>query len=370
MYEPSDNSEYVNQYNKHKENLINSISEAQKSYEIAELAVTECNEMGSCLVIVNTKNAAQDIFILCKQRTGVPVFHLSTSMCPAHRKAKLNEIRELLKSKLEVICVSTQLIEAGVDVDFGAVIRFAAGLDSIAQAAGRCNRHGERRNSDGSLKKGRVSIVNPEDENLSKLPSIEEGKKQTERVLRDFNKDPQQFDGGDLIGPTAMERYFLYYFFERQHEMTYPVSSIGWDDTLLQLLSINKNLLDNYERVHKAKPTIYFKQAFMTAAKAFKAIDAPTRGIIVPYSERGSEIIAALCAAYEPDKQFALLREAQQYTVNIFPNLLTALLEVDALHTIQKDVDILYLMKPEYYSRDFGLSDEVAESIDFSGFIQ
>lgn len=328
--------------------------------EVAELALDEIDAMGSCLVIVNTKRAAQAIFELCKQRADVPVFHLSTSMCPAHRKAKLDEVRALLSADEEVLCISTQLIEAGVDVDFGAVIRFTAGLDSIAQAAGRCNRNGGRRNPDGSLKKGRVSIVNPADENLSMLPSIEEGKRQTERLLRDFNKDPQQFDGGDLIGPAAMVRYFRYYFFERQAEMAYSVSSIGWDDNLLQLLSTNKNLLDNYERVHKAKPPIYFRQAFMTAAKAFKAIDAPTRGIIVPYGERGKEIITALCAAYEPDKQFGLLREAQQYTVNVFPHVLQALDKADAIHTVQDGIDILYL-RPGYYSDDFGLTDSLLE---------
>jgi CRISPR-associated endonuclease/helicase Cas3 len=330
-------------------------------YEVAALALAEIGEMGSCLVIVNTKRAAQAIFELCQQGTDIPVFHLSTSMCPAHRKAKLDEVRALLAADADVLCISTQLIEAGVDVDFGAVIRFTAGLDSIAQAAGRCNRNGKRPHQ------GRVSIVNPADENLSMLPSIEEGKRQTERVLRDFNKDPQQFDGGDLIGPTAMARYFRYYFFERQDEMAYPVSSIGWDDNLLQLLSTNKNLLDNYERVHKAKPGIYFRQAFMTAAKAFKAIDAPTRGIIVPYGERGKEIITALCAAYEPDKQFGLLREAQQYTVNVFPNLLAALVDAGAIHNVQKDVDILYLMRAGFYSSDFGLGGEVVEDFNLPG---
>ena len=325
--------------------------------EVADLAIEEITQCGSCLVIVNTKKAAQKIFEFCQSQMDNNIFHLSTSMCPAHRKVILSQVRQLLEADEEVLCISTQLIEAGVDVDFGAVIRFTAGLDSIAQAAGRCNRHGERRNPDGSLKKGRVSIVNPADENLSKLPSIEEGKKQTERVLRDFNKDPQQFDDGDLIGPTAMARYFRYYFFERQDEMAYPVSSIGWDDNLLQLLSTNKNLLDNYERVHKAKPAIYFRQAFMTAAKAFKAIDAPTRGIVVPYNERAKEIINLLCSQYEPDKQFALLREAQQYTVNVFPNALNALVETKAIHLVQDGIDILYLIKPEYYSEHFGLAD-------------
>jgi CRISPR-associated endonuclease/helicase Cas3 len=319
--------------------------------EVADLAIEEIMQCGSCLVIVNTKKAAQKIFELCKSQMDNNIFHLSTSMCPAHRKAILSQVRKLLDAEEDVLCISTQLIEAGVDVDFGAVIRFTAGLDSIAQAAGRCNRNGKRPT------KGRVSIVNPADENLDMLPSIKEGKQITERLLREFEDNPERFDQGDLIGPTAMQWYFRYYFFERQDEMTYPVKSIGWDDNLLGLLSSNEKLVQDYGRVNKTKPAIYFKQSFMTAAKAFKAIDAPTRGILVPYDKRGNEIITALCADYEPDKQFGLLREAQQYTVNIFPNLLTALVDADAIHTVQKDVDILYLMKPEYYSEHFGLAD-------------
>lgn len=325
--------------------------------EVADLAIEEITQCGSCLVIVNTKKAAQKIFELCQSQMDNNIFHLSTSMCPAHRKAILSQVRRLLDAEEDVLCISTQLIEAGVDVDFGAVIRFTAGLDSIAQAAGRCNRNGKRRNPDGSLKKGRVSIVNPADENLDMLPSIKEGKQITERLLGEFKDNPERFDQGDLIGPTAMQWYFRYYFFERQAEMIYPVNAIGWDDNLLGLLSSNEKLVQDFARVNKTKPAIYFKQSFMTAAKAFKAIDAPTRGIIVPYDQRGNEIITALCAAYEPDKQFALLREAQQYTVNIFPNLLTALDEAKAIHAVQDGIDILYLMKPEYYSKDFGLAD-------------
>lgn len=319
--------------------------------EVADLAIEEITQCGSCLVIVNTKKAAQKIFELCKSRMDNNIFHLSTSMCPAHRKAILSQVRQLLEADEDVLCISTQLIEAGVDVDFGAVIRFTAGLDSIAQAAGRCNRNGKRPT------KGRVSIVNPAEENLDMLPSIKEGKQITERLLREFEDNPERFDQGDLIGPTAMQWYFRYYFFERQDEMTYPVKSIGWDDNLLGLLSSNEKLVQDYGRVNKTKPAIYFKQSFMTAAKAFKAIDAPTRGILVPYDKRGNEIITALCADYEPDKQFGLLREAQQYTVNIFPNLLTALDEAEAIHAVQDGIDILYLMKPEYYSEHFGLAN-------------
>lgn len=338
--------------------------------EVAQQAIQDVNDSGSCLVIVNTKNAAKEVFIRCKELTDIPVFHLSTSMCPSHRKIILDKVRVLLSSEKSLICISTQLIEAGVDVDFGAVIRFTAGLDSIAQAAGRCNRHGVRRNDDGTLKKGCVRIINPIAENLDMLPSIKKGKEVTERLLTEFANDPERFDGGDLIGPTAMQWYFRYYFFERQNEMAYPVKSIGWDDSLLELLSTNEKLVSDYARENKKKPIIYFKQSFMTAAKAFKAIDAPTRGIVVPYDVRGKEIINLLCSQYEADKQFGLLREAQQYTVNVFPHVLNALIDERAVHHVQNGVDIFYLMKPEYYSDDFGLSDEVVGHVDVSIFYQ
>ena len=103
-----------------------------------------------------------------EEETIVPIYHLSTAMCAAHRNKILAEIREkLLKGK--IICISTQLIEAGVDVSFQCVIRSLAGLDSIAQAAGRCNRHGEKELQN-------VYIINHEEEKLDKLKEIKVGK--------------------------------------------------------------------------------------------------------------------------------------------------------------------------------------------------
>ena len=93
----------------------------------------------------------------------------------------------------------------------------------------------------------------------------------------------------------------------------------------------------------------------MAAAKAFKAIDAPTRGVIVPYGERGKALINDLCATYATEKQFNLLRQAQQFTVNVFPNELQNLREAQALHEVLEGTDILFL-DARYYSPEFGLS--------------
>jgi CRISPR-associated endonuclease/helicase Cas3 len=318
--------------------------------EIARLALDEVVQSGSCLVIVNTKKSAQILYRLCREAVGIQHFHLSTSMCPAHRKEILDKIRKLLDDEAPVLCVSTQLIEAGVDVDFGAVIRYTAGLDSIAQAAGRCNRNGHRET-------GRVHVVNPAVENMDMLKDIQCGKGITERLLDDVEAGIEDL-GGNLLGPKAMERYFEYFFFARHQEMDYPVSAqtVGRDDTLLNILSINSLAVNEFGRDHGAAPNIYLRQSFMSAARAFKVIDAPTRGIIVPHGKAGRDLINDLCSAFEVEKQFKLLRRAQQYTVNVFPYVLDQLQKAGAVHEIQRDVDIRYLSDARYYNQAFGLS--------------
>lgn len=325
--------------------------------EIAALALEETRRAGSCLVIVNTKNAAQALYRLCKEQEDILVCHLSTSMCPVHRRAILAEIRECLEKQLPVLCLSTQLIEAGVDVDFGAVIRFTAGLDSIAQAAGRCNRNGLR-------DIGIVHVVNPKDENLGMLPDIRIGRDKAERVLDEYEGDQAGF-GYNRIGLEAMKRYYTYYFFDRQSEMDYPLTakSIGHDDTLLNLLSGNSAAVYEHGRRTGQAPNIYLRQSFMVAAKAFKAIDAPTRGVIVQYGKAGQAIVADLCAAYLPDKEFDLLRRAQQFTVNVFPNALERLEKEGAVQEIQEGTGILYL-DYRYYSDEFGLSETPVKNME------
>lgn len=324
--------------------------------EIARLAIQQADEAGSCLVVVNTKKAARALHRECKARTEGHVAHLSTSMCPAHRKYVLADIVRRLDAgedgqRQPVICISTQLIEAGVDVDFGSVIRYAAGLDSIAQAAGRCNRHGRR-------PVGYVHIVNPAQENLNRLPDIDIGIRKTERVLDDYREDPARFDN-NRIGPIAIHEYYRNYFFARRDEMGYPIAAhaLGHDDTLLNLLSTNALACDEYGRRHGQMPSLFLRQAFMAAGRAFKAIDAPTQGVIVPYDAAAKELICDLGAAFEVEKQYELLRRAQQFTVNVFAHELKKLQEAEAVHPVQAGTQILHL-DPRYYSAEFGLSTE------------
>lgn len=329
--------------------------------EIADLAEGQLHEKGSVLAVVNTKKNARMLYqaISSRQIEGVSLYHLSTNMCPVHRLMVLDIVKKKLKLGEPVICVSTQLIEAGVDIDFGAVIRYLAGLDSIAQSAGRCNRHGSRAGL------GNVWIVNPQQENIDMLEDIVIGKEQALRVMDEFSSTPSQF-GNDLIGLEAMARYYRYYFYVRKNEMHYPVSAtspIGHADDLFNVLSKNSLAVEAYQRIHNASPEIPFRQSFQSAAKAFRVIDSPTRGVIVQFGDEGKEIVAELCSSPMLEKQFKLLKRAQRYSINLYPHEFDRLNKAGSIHEVQEGSGIFYLNE-QIYHKDFGLSDEIANRME------
>lgn len=303
----------------------------------------------SCLFIVNTKKWAQELYQYC-QRQNVPpeaLFHLSTNQCAAHRKAIFDTIKARLENKQPVICISTQLIEAGVDISMACVIRALGGLDSIAQAAGRCNRHGEKEG------KGQVWVLNLQEQDFTRiLPDIQAGKTHAERVFRDFV-------GQDILQPEAMKRYFEYYFYQRSDEMAYSVKNSA-TGSLLDWLS--DNTLNPYgEKNNKrSKPLPLLMQSFKSAGRAFQAIDAPTRAVIVPYGE-GAKLIAKLCGEWDPKEMYDAKKKAQRYSVNVFPNVWDKLQKENALHETIEGSGIYYL-KERYYNDEFGLSlDETSD---------
>ena len=305
----------------------------------------------SCLFIVNTKKWAQELYQYC-QRQNMPsesLFHLSTNQCAAHRKAIFDTIKARLKNGEPVICISTQLIEAGVDISMACVIRALGGLDSIAQAAGRCNRHGEKEG------KGQVWVLNLQEQDFTWiLPDIQAGKTHAERVFRDFV-------GQDILQPAAMERYFEYYFYQRSDEMSYSIKN-SETGSLLDWLSDNKNnpggnININNRRTGKIQ---LLMQSFKSAGRAFQAIDAPTHAVIVPYGE-GAELIAKLCGEWDPKEMYDAKKKAQRYSVNVFPNVWDKLQKENALHETIEGSGIYYL-KERYYNDEFGLSlDETSE---------
>lgn len=312
--------------------------------ELGSLALNQFEEKGNCLVVVNTKNWAGRLFNLCKGSVGEgSIFHLSTNICPAHRQEILAEVITRLDKEDPVLCISTQLIEAGVDVDFNSVIRFLAGLDSIAQAAGRCNRN-------GNLSTAEVLVVNPAEENIKTLDDIKIGQETTKRVL-------SESEHCDFLSPSAIERYFSYYFYDRAEVMKYPLSAkqVGRSDFMLNLLS------DNPLNIGRTLPGL-LRQSFKTAGEEFKAIDAPTQGVIVPYKQ-GKEIIARLCADCDPALTRELLKKAQKYSVNVFPNIWKILVDERAIYPVQ-DGEEIYCLDERYYSKEFGLSTEPVNVMD------
>ena len=321
--------------------------------EAGAFLLTQFQTALSCLFIVNTKKWAKDLYQYCQQQ-NVPseaLFHLSTNQCAAHRKALFDNMKQRLEKKLPVVCISTQLIEAGVDISMACVIRALGGLDSIAQAAGRCNRHGENGG------KGQVWVLNLQEPSLAKvLPDIDAGQQQAERVLREFA-------GQDILQPKAMRQYFEYYFYQRSDEMAYAVKN-STSGSLLDWLSDNG--LNNYaaknDQRRQARQYPLLMHSFKSAGRAFQVIDAPTRAVIVPYGE-GKALIAKLCGEYEPKAFYGYLNQAQRFSVNVFPNVWKKLIESNAIHEIA-DTGIYYLNE-RHYSEEYGLAADEVAPMDF-----
>lgn len=295
--------------------IVNKIRAGKGSWttgEVADLMSEQVASTGNCLTIVNTRSAAREVydhFVLYHPET--PIFHLSTDMCPFHRKEILAKVQGYLKSGLPVACVSTQLIEAGINIDFNTVIRSLAGLDSLAQAAGRCNRNAR-------LAWGTFIIlnINEEEEIIRSLPDIKIGKEVSERIIREHVGDLD-----DLFSPASITKYFQYYLGGRSEELTYPLSTttalehLGYaNENLLNLLSINNNANVDID----PDTRLPLCQAFSTANNLYRPIENATRGVIVPYKDKAKQLLVDLAQATEEAEFFKKLKYTQQYSVNIY----------------------------------------------------
>ena len=322
--------------------------------EVASNIRKQIKTIDSILYVTNTKSAARKIFDAVKSDAEL-VVHLSTNMCPAHRKEALERLNKALhKNSGKVICISTQLIEAGVDISFNCVIRSLAGLDSIAQAAGRCNRHAD------SEVKGKVLVLNPDFENLGNLEEMIIAQEKTQRVMREFKEDPSCFRN-DLIGLEAINRYYELFYFDRAEKMDYPFEH----SSLLSFLSSNVEAKAEFIRKKNTNSPLLLNQSFMSANKAFEAIESATESIVVPYSEQGREIIGRLCSeTWDLAEAKKLRKEAQQYAVNIFPNILGKLRKTNAVHESSENSGIYYLNE-QFYNDTYGLSPEGEGALAF-----
>ena len=308
--------------------------------EIAEKAEQHLHDYGSVLIVCNTKSEAARLFQLCSDSYDCCV-HLSTAMCMAHRKKVLRDITEKLRRGQPVICVSTQLIEAGVDISFGAVIRITAGIDSIVQTAGRCNR-----NLENSIN-APVSIADLKGENLSRLKEIQQGQNITGELISEYRRDPGQFDH-DLLSEKAI-RYYYRRLFQTINTSRHSTDFVTHDVNLMDLLSLNQAF------VPEDLNGIILRQAFKTAGNYFEVFENNQVSVVVPYEE-GKEVINELLSEKgKYDLRYAkyLLRQAGEYTVDLFQNQIDLLQRGGGIYS-NADGTILFL-RPNYYDRNLGV---------------
>lgn len=319
--------------------------------DVAGLVSNELTTVKSVLIVVNTKEQARALYKVCESIPAM-VLHLSTDMCPQHRLDIIETLRYNLNPEngVSTVCISTPLIEAGVDLDFGTVIRYLAGLNSVVQAAGRCNRNGRR-------ECGTVYLVNAARESFRGLDEIRIGQERTLRVLNDFDRDPARLDY-DLLGPKAMEQFYQYYFFDRKSEMCYPVSSkssLGYEGDLFSALSANDKAV-RAGRFTTQNPAPLLPQSFKSANKSFCVIEQNAQGVIAPYMN-GKDIIISLCALRDFASAGKLLMQAQRYTINAYRDTMRILTKERAVHEVQAGSGIFYLDE-RWYDNNFGLSKQ------------
>jgi len=230
---------------------------------------SELSQHLSVLCIVNRRDDCRVLYELMPTGT----FHLSALMCGAHRSDVIEKIKKQLRDKIPTRVISTQLVEAGVDLDFPVVYRALAGLDSIAQAAGRCNR-------EGLIEKGRVIVFVP----------------------------PSQFPPGYLKQAGEMGRRLLA---EKKDDHLAPER---FEQFFKQLYWLQGNNLDKHSILIDLAPDSELRFSFLSAAQKFKLIDdkqyAP---VIVRYGE-GEELIRLL---KKKGSERWLMRKLQRYIVNV-----------------------------------------------------
>lgn len=334
--------------------IVDRAMEALDTERLAEFVLDQLQEVRSALVILNTKGVVKKLYERL-EKEEIPLYHLSTSMCAAHRHRILENVRKHLRNEEKVVCVSTQLIEAGVDISFDCVIRSLAGLDSIAQAAGRCNRHGKN-----GIRK--VYVIDHAEENLKHLPEIKVGKKETQKILADLRKDPS-LHGGSPLSQQAMRKYFQEFFKEFETSLDYPIPALS--KSAIELLTVPRQ--DNsYYQAYKSNAgddlRLFIVNSYRTAAERFQVIDSPTVSVLVPYGDEGKEVIAELSGGTSIAELSKLLRRAQPYTVNLFRHEQERLAQNDGLVGLL-DGKVLAL-KEGAYNRDFGVDSDNESGFD------
>jgi len=264
------------------------------------------------LCIVSDRKSCRELHALMPPGT----IHLSALMCPQHRSKIIKHIKERLKNDEPVRVISTQLVEAGVDIDFPVVFRALSGVDSIVQAAGRCNREGKLV---GKL--GKVVLFTP----CRKAPLgiLRKATEITEILLQETSVG--------FFETATYERFFTALYWKAGSLDTHHI---------LELLKPDSKTLG-----------IQFK----SAAEAFKLIDdSSTESILIPYGA-GKGLIEQLrfSEAQQDTSARSLFRKLQRYSVNVYKNQFQALLQRGSL--IEVYPKVFALQCDVEYSESVGL---------------
>ena len=256
--------------------------------------LAKLTEHPQMLVIVNNRRHARSLYDQAKHLDDT--FHLTTLMCAKHRSQKLDEIRGRLKNGEPCRVIATSLIEAGVDVDFPLVMRAEAGLDSVAQAAGRCNREGKRP-SENSF----VWIFAPEEQ--WKAPPELATQAAVMRLTADEFSD-------DLLSTQAVAAYFKDLYNLKGKELDHK-----------QILQMHRN----------AGQSLDFP--FQTIADKFRMIESHMQSLIIPFDVDAENLISSL---HHADHIGGLLRKLQPYTIQIPEKALAALYKAGRIEPINE----------------------------------
>lgn len=270
------------------------------------------------LCIVNNRRHARAVYEEMADLPGAR--HLTTLMCATHRSRVLAEVRGMLKDGAPCRLVSTSLIEAGVDVDFPTVLRVEAGLDSIAQAAGRCNREGRRRSADSE-----VLVFATENEDWAPPTELRQYAQAAREVLRHLRGDP--------LSPDAIRRYFQLLYWQRGDEQLDAHNLLG----LLQDSRIDSLPLE-------------------TLAAKFRMIDTKQMPVIVPYDDGAREALRELEFA---EGSVGLARKLQPYLVQLPRQGFDALYKAGAVAAVAPKKwgdQFMLLCHEDVYHPQYGLS--------------
>ena len=286
----------------------------QQSWEgIAE----ELLEHPSFLCIVNKRDDCKQLYELLAEKSGAEakIYHLSALMCGQHRADTIRLIREDLAANRPTRVISTQLVEAGVDLDFPVVYRAISGLDSIAQAAGRCNR-------EGKLKSGLVRVFIPLSENFGLIARAEAA---TREVLHGYS--------GDLLDPALYKKYFQLFYGRIPPDKRSIKELLTADGVSIQ---------------------------FRTAAERFKLIDdSYQQTIFVAYNEAGEKLLEQL-RKMGPERW--LMRKLQRHAVSIKKEDLRRLLDDGFIS--EPFPDLFIQQESELYDNRLGVITKPVRSAD------